>query len=104
MQKKEIKGRRPNNKKVTTKKSTTTKNITKRRVTNPKEDNQIKLILLISFIAIVLLSYFTLGTFFALLTGFGIGIIVGVAKLLDKCKEGKKTKKIIKIIVIIIKM
>lgn len=102
MQKKEIKGRRPNNKKVTTKKSTNTKNIKKRIVTNPKEDNQIKLILLISFIAIVLLSYFTLGTFFALLTGFGIGIIVGVAKLLDKCKEGKKTKKIIKIILMVI--
>ena len=102
MQKKEIKGRRPSNKKGTTKKSTNTKNIKKRIVINSKEENKIKLILLISFIIILLLAYFTLGTFFALLTGFGIAIIIGIAKLLDKCKEGKKTRKTIKIILMII--
>lgn len=104
MQKKEIKRRKPDNKKSTTRRSssTNTKQIKKRRNTNTKEDNKVKLILLIIFIAIVLLCYFTLGTFFALLTGIGIALIVGVATLLEKCNEKKKTRRVIKVILIII--
>ena len=105
MQKKEIKRRRPNNKKPsTTRRSTSnTKNI-KKRVTNvsSKEEKQAKLIFAIVFVAIVLLCYFTLGTFFALLTGVGIAIIIGVAKILEKCKDGKKARKTVKIILMII--
>ncbi len=105
MQKKEIKRRRPNNKKPsTTRRSTNnTKNIKKRVTTvSSKEEKQAKLVCAIVFVIIVLLCYFTLGTFFALLTGVGIAIIVGVAKILEKCKSGKKTKKIAKIILMII--
>ena len=104
MQKKEIKRRKPDNKKSPTRRSssTNTKQIKKRRTTNTKEDNNVKLILLIVFIAIVLLCYFTLGTFFALLTGVGIALIVGVAALLEKCNEKKKTRRIIKVILMII--
>ena len=94
MQKKEIKRRRTNNKKSsTTRRSTSnTKNI-KKRVTNvsSKEEKQAKLIFAIVFVAIVLLCYFTLGTFFALLTGVGIAIIIGVAKIIPtipkKCSK-----------------
>ena len=58
MQKKEIKGRRPNNKKVTTKKSTNTKNIKKRIVTNPKEDNKINITNIIYCNSIIKLFHF----------------------------------------------
>ena len=105
MQKKEIKRRRPNNKKPSTARRSTsnTKNI-KKRITNvsSKEEKQAKLIFAIVFVAIVLLCYFTLGTFFALLTGVGIAVIIGVAKILEKCKDGKKARKTVKIILMII--
>lgn len=105
MQKKEIKRRRPNSKKQSMPRRSTnsTKNI-KKRITpvSSKEEKQAKLIFAIVFVVIVLLCYFTLGTFFALLTGVGIAIIIGVAKILEKCKSGKKTRKAVKIILMII--
>ncbi len=105
MQKKEIKRRKPNSKTKTIKhnsNSKNTKNIKKRTSISSKEEKKAKLICLIVFVIIILLCYFTLGTFFALLTGIGIAIIVGTAKLLEKCKNAKRARKIIKVLLIII--
>lgn len=103
MQKKEIKRRKPNNRNSAKhNNSSNTKNIKKRITITSKEEQQAKLICLVTFIVILLLCYFTLGIFFTLLTGLGIAIIIGVAKLLEKCKDKKKTRILVKIILMIV--
>ena len=103
MQKKEIKRRKPNNRNSAKhNNSSNTKNIKKRITITSKEEQQAKLICLVTFIVILLLCYFTLGIFFTLLTGLGIAIIIGVAKLLEKCKDKKKTRILVKTILMIV--
>ncbi len=103
MQKKEIKRRKPNNRNsVKHNNNSNTKNIKKRITITSKEEQQAKLICLVAFIVTLLLCYFTLGIFFTLLTGLGIAIIIGVAKLLEKCKDKKKTRILVKTILMIV--
>lgn len=67
-----------------------------------KENINVQIACWIGFVALLLLCYLKLGLIFTLITAVGIGIIVGVAHLLQKAKNDKKKKKIINIILIII--
>ena len=61
------------------------------------KDKNIKIASFALIIFIVVMFYIFLGWFFALITILGITMIVGLGKLLKKCK-GKKSGKILKII------
>lgn len=65
-----------------------------------KEDKNTKIACLVSLVLIVVIIYITLGWLFGLLTAIGFGLIIGVSKLLKKCK-GKKSGKVLKILLII---
>ena len=105
MQKKEIKGRRPNR----TTKSTTNKRYTsskatqiKRRIeARTKSDRNIKIACLLGIVAILLLCYLTFGLIMTLLTAIGIGVIIGVAQMLKKIKNQKRKKKVLNFFLII---
>ena len=108
MQKKVIKRKSTPKKRTTsTKASSGTReyNFKKKPQTSTKTKKTNKNILIacwIAFVAILLLCYLQLGLVFTLITAVGIGIIVGVARLLRKAKNDKKKKKIINIILIVI--
>ncbi len=103
MQKKVIK--RKTTPKKSRSKTSNTKEYNVKRRTTPKKKKENKNILIacwIGFVALLLLCYIKLGLIFTLITALGIGIIVGVARLLRKAQNDKKKKKIINIILIII--
>lgn len=63
--------------------------------------SNLTLFLILGFIAILVVSYFTIGTLMTAFLGVGILIIVGVARLLDKMKSKPKQRKIVNIILIV---
>ncbi len=66
-----------------------------------KKNTKITAICLMAFVLLMVLCYIKLGLIFTIFTAVGIGIIIGIARLLDKVKNKKKQKKIITIILII---
>ena len=94
MQKKDIKGRRPNRTTTTHKRYTSSKtNQIKRRVEiKTKSDKNIKIACILGIIAILLLCYLTFGLIMTLVTAVGIGVIIGLAELLRKVKNQKRKK------------
>ena len=65
-----------------------------------KQDKNAKLICTTMIAIIILVFYFIFDWIFALITAVGIGIIIGIAQLIKKCK-GKKAEKVLKILLII---
>ena len=65
-----------------------------------KQDKNAKLICTAMIAIIILVFYFIFDWIFALITAVGIGIIIGIAQLIKKCK-GKKAEKVLKILLII---
>lgn len=99
MQKKVIKGKKPNNSNSNTRK---TQNIKKRVLTTRAKDNNVMLAYILGAVAILLISYLVLGTAFTIIMAIGLAIIIGSIALLNKIKNQKKKKKIINIILIVI--
>ena len=103
MQKRDIKGRRPNRTNSNHRRYTTSKaNQLKRRVdVRNKNDRNIKLACGLGIIAILLLCFLTFGLLMTLITALGIAIIVGAAELLRKVKNQKRKKKILNFFLIV---
>ena len=79
------------------------KNIKKRISTNlAKLPTNAKVILLIILVAILVLCFINMGLVFTVVTAIAIGIIMGIAKLLDKVSHDKKKKRIVNAILIIL--
>ena len=74
---------------------------TNKKVTKKENDKKAVLICAVAFIVLLILCYINLGVLFTLFTAVGIGIILGIARLLDKVKNKKKQKRIVNIILII---
>lgn len=65
-----------------------------------RKDNYIKSACFLALIIIIVLFYFIFDWIFALLTAIGAALIIGIAQLVKKCKS-KKAKKRLKILLII---
>lgn len=67
-----------------------------------KENQQFMMISMIVIFIILIASYFIMGLLLTLFLGFGLGIILLIARLLDRVKSKPKQRKIIKKIIIIL--
>lgn len=74
---------------------------TKRNFKNSQEKKKILLVCLIVLIALLMISYFTLGLLMTILMGLGILVILGIARLLDKTRNKPKQRKILNIVLIV---
>ena len=84
MQKKEIKRKKSNG---TNSKIVSGTKRTSSRNRKSKNDQNIQIVCWVGFVALTLLCYLKLGLFFAILTAFGIGVIVFISQLLKKYKK-----------------
>ena len=102
MRKKEIKGRKKENKNSTTK--TYNNKEIKKRVTskNNKVDNNIRLAIFFAVIAILLTCYLAVGFTLTLVAAVGIFLIIGIASILKKINRQKKKRKLLNILLIIV--
>jgi len=103
MQKKDIKRKKINKKHPQTKKYNT-KSVKKRVDTrqNKQVNNNIKIGCLIALLLLLIIIYINLGTFFTVFTLLGIGLILGISKLLKITKNNKKKRRILNIFIIIL--
>lgn len=79
------------------KKSNTTK-ANRKKSLNIKDP---KFLCLVGLILLLIVSYFTIGLFLTLFMAVGIGIIIGIARLLDKTKSKAKQRRILNVVFII---
>lgn len=95
------------NKKPSVPKSSTTKNQGKHtptRNTNSsrsRKGSNMKWLILAGVLIALVIGYFTLGLFLTAFIAVGVGIIFGVAYLLDKTKSKKKQRRILNIVLIV---
>ena len=98
-----IKKRRPTINKTGRVSSGASKKINKRIITNPaKLPKNVKIGLAVVFAILLVLCFINLGFLFTIFVAVMGGIIVGIAKLLDKVSHDKKKKRILNIILIIL--
>ena len=67
----------------------------KKNIKNIKNNNKILWFCVGLFVVLLTLCYINLGLFFTIFTAIGIGIVLGIARLLDKVKNKKKQKKVV---------
>ncbi len=60
-----------------------------------------KIVLLICLIVLLVLCFINLGLIFTLFTAFMVGVIIGIAKLLDSAQKSRKKRRVINILLIL---
>ena len=84
------------------KKSRTTQ---RKKISVTKKEQQIFMYVVIGIILVTLIvSYFLMGTMLTTITGIGIFIILGIARLMDKMNNKPKLRRVLNILIILILM
>ncbi len=84
------------------KRSNTTKKVNKKSPGQGFNWKNPRFISLVIIALLLIFSYFAIGLILTIIMALGIGIIIGVARLLDKTKSKAKQRKILNIVLIII--
>ena len=91
-----------NTKKTGTTSSKKSRTTQRKRVTVTKKEQQIFMYAVIGIILVTLIvSYFLMGSMLTIVTGVGIFIILGIARLMDKMNSKPKLRRVFNILIII---